>query len=148
MDIIGTILWPIKWVIELILVGFHTLWSSIGLDPDAGITWVLSIVGLVLIVRAALISATAQAVVVGSRLVVLDLTDCDFVDLVGYRMLWEIARTAETSGVPLQAVGAPASVVRVITLLDGMSAGDVGARVAMDAGAEAPAPPFVGSAPS
>src|SRR3712207_5566130 len=55
MDIIGTILWPIKWVIELILVGFHTLWSSIGLDADAGITWVLSIVGLVLIVRAALI---------------------------------------------------------------------------------------------
>ncbi len=55
MDIIGTILWPIKWVIELILVGFHTLWSSIGMDPDAGITWILSIVGLVLIVRAALI---------------------------------------------------------------------------------------------
>ncbi|WP_108249238.1 membrane protein insertase YidC [Planctomonas deserti] len=55
MDIIGTILWPIKWVIELILVGFHTLWSSIGMEPDAGITWVLSIVGLVLIVRAALI---------------------------------------------------------------------------------------------
>jgi YidC/Oxa1 family membrane protein insertase len=55
MDLIGTLLWPIKWVIELILVGFHTLWSSVGLDPDAGITWVLSIVGLVLIVRAALI---------------------------------------------------------------------------------------------
>ncbi len=55
MDIIGTLLWPIKWTIELILVGFHTLWSSIGMEPDAGITWVLSIVGLVLIVRAALI---------------------------------------------------------------------------------------------
>jgi YidC/Oxa1 family membrane protein insertase len=55
MDIIGTILWPIKWVIELILVGFHSLWSAVGLHPDAGITWVLSIVGLVLIVRAALI---------------------------------------------------------------------------------------------
>ena len=55
MDIIGTILWPIKWVIEAILVGWHVFWTSIGLDPDAGITWVLSIVGLVLIVRAALI---------------------------------------------------------------------------------------------
>src|SRR5829696_9516758 len=31
------------------------MWSAIGLHPDAGITWVLSIVGLVLIVRAALI---------------------------------------------------------------------------------------------
>src|SRR6187431_697365 len=55
MDLIGTILWPIKWVIEAILVGFHWFWTSVGLDPDAGLTWVLSIVGLVLIVRAALI---------------------------------------------------------------------------------------------
>lgn len=55
MDPIQTILWPLKWVIEAILVGFHSLWTSFGLDPDAGLTWVLSIVGLVLIVRAALI---------------------------------------------------------------------------------------------
>ncbi|MFT4122996.1 MAG: membrane protein insertase YidC [Microbacteriaceae bacterium] len=54
-DIIGTILWPIKWVIEAILVGFHWLLSHIGFTETAGITWVLSIVGLVLIVRAALI---------------------------------------------------------------------------------------------
>ncbi len=55
MDFFGTILWPIKWVIEAILVGFHWLLSELGLDPDGGLTWVLSIVGLVLIVRAALI---------------------------------------------------------------------------------------------
>jgi len=55
MDIIGSILWPIKWVIEAILVAFHWVFTSIGLDPDAGTTWVLSIVGLVLVVRAALI---------------------------------------------------------------------------------------------
>ena len=55
MDFLGTILWPIKWVVEAILVIFHTLLTSIGLDPDAGITWVLSIVGLVLVIRAALI---------------------------------------------------------------------------------------------
>ena len=54
-DIFGTILWPIKWVVEAILVIFHTLLSNIGLDPDAGLTWVLSIVGLVLVIRAALI---------------------------------------------------------------------------------------------
>lgn len=55
-DFIGTILWPIKWVIEAILVAFHWFWSEvIGLDATAGITWVLSIVGLVLVVRAALI---------------------------------------------------------------------------------------------
>jgi YidC/Oxa1 family membrane protein insertase len=55
MDIFGTILWPIKWAIEAILVAFHTVFSAIGMDPDDGATWVLSIVGLVLVVRAALI---------------------------------------------------------------------------------------------
>src|SRR5690554_738878 len=55
MDFIGTILWPIKWAIEAILVAFHTLLTAIGLDPDDGLTWVLSIVGLVLVVRALLI---------------------------------------------------------------------------------------------
>ncbi len=51
----NTLLWPIKWVIEAILVGFHTLLDLLGMDPAAGLTWVLSIVGLVLVVRAALI---------------------------------------------------------------------------------------------
>lgn len=55
MDFIGLILWPIKWVIELILVSFHSMWTFFGLDGDAGVTWVLSIVGLVIVVRAALI---------------------------------------------------------------------------------------------
>lgn len=55
MDIIGAILWPIKWVIELILVSFHTLFTFLGLDPNAGLTWVLAIAGLVVAVRAALI---------------------------------------------------------------------------------------------
>jgi len=58
MDILsffGTLLWPIKWVIEAILVAFHSFWTFIGMDADAGITWILSIVGLVLVVRAALI---------------------------------------------------------------------------------------------
>lgn len=58
MDIFAffnTLLWPIKWVIEAILVGFHSLLEALGMDPAAGLTWVLSIVGLVLVVRAALI---------------------------------------------------------------------------------------------
>jgi YidC/Oxa1 family membrane protein insertase len=55
MDPISFILWPIKQAIEAILVAFHFLWTAIGFDPAAGVTWVLSIVGLVLVVRAALI---------------------------------------------------------------------------------------------
>jgi len=49
------LLWPIKWLIELILVSFHTLFTFLGLDFNSGASWVLSIVGLVLVVRAALI---------------------------------------------------------------------------------------------
>ena len=49
------LLWPIKWLIELILVSFHTLWTAVGFDFDSGASWVLAIVGLVLVVRAALI---------------------------------------------------------------------------------------------
>jgi YidC/Oxa1 family membrane protein insertase len=55
MDIFSIILWPIKWAIELILVAFHSLWTFLGMDPAAGITWVLAITGLVIVVRAALI---------------------------------------------------------------------------------------------
>lgn len=55
MDIFGLILWPIKWVIEAILVGFHSLLTAAGMEAAAGITWVLSITGLVLVIRAALI---------------------------------------------------------------------------------------------
>ena len=55
MDIIGTILWPLKWAVEFILVSFHWLFTNLGMNPDAGITWVLAIAGLVVVVRAALI---------------------------------------------------------------------------------------------
>lgn len=51
----GVILWPIKWVVEFLLVSWHALFTFLGMDPDAGFTWVLSVVGLVLVIRAALI---------------------------------------------------------------------------------------------
>jgi YidC/Oxa1 family membrane protein insertase len=62
MNIIDTVLWPIKWVIEAILVGWHSLLAAVGMDPAAGLTWVLSIVGLVLVVRAALIPLTVRQI--------------------------------------------------------------------------------------
>jgi YidC/Oxa1 family membrane protein insertase len=49
------LLWPIKWAVELVLVGFHSLFTAVGLPSVAGITWVLSIIGLTVVVRAALI---------------------------------------------------------------------------------------------
>jgi YidC/Oxa1 family membrane protein insertase len=55
MDIFAIILWPFKWVIEAILVTFHSVLTTLGLPEGSGVTWVASIVGLVLVVRAALI---------------------------------------------------------------------------------------------
>jgi YidC/Oxa1 family membrane protein insertase len=55
MDIISAILWPFKWAIEAILVTCHSLLTTLGVPPDSGLSWVVSIVGLVLVVRAALI---------------------------------------------------------------------------------------------
>jgi YidC/Oxa1 family membrane protein insertase len=54
-DLIGIILWPLKWLVELVLVAWHSLFTLIGLPPAAGGTWVLAIIGLVLVVRSALI---------------------------------------------------------------------------------------------
>lgn len=55
MDFLGTILWPLKWVIELILVAWHWLFTAVGMPAAGGLTWMLSILGVVVVVRAALI---------------------------------------------------------------------------------------------
>lgn len=55
MDILGTILWPLRWLIEMILVAAHWAWSMLGLDADNGWTWILSILVLVIVVRSAMI---------------------------------------------------------------------------------------------
>ncbi len=49
------LLLPLKWIIEAVLVGFHWFFSLITGQPDEGWVWVLSIAGLVIVVRAALI---------------------------------------------------------------------------------------------
>lgn len=55
MDFLDTILWPINWVISAVLWVFHWALTSAGMSPDSGWTWTLAIIGLVVIVRAALI---------------------------------------------------------------------------------------------
>lgn len=55
MDFFGTILWPLKWAVEAILVAWHWLFTTLGLPAAGGLTWMLSILGVVIIVRAALI---------------------------------------------------------------------------------------------
>ena len=55
MDFFETIMFPFKWLVSVIMVGFHEGLSSIGLPEASGWTWTLSIIGLVLVIRAALI---------------------------------------------------------------------------------------------
>ena len=54
-DLFSTIMWPFKFLVEAILVFWHWVFTSIGMESSTGATWVLSIVGLVIVVRAALI---------------------------------------------------------------------------------------------
>lgn len=55
MDFLQTILTPFEWLVSMIMVLFHDGLTAIGLPAASGITWTLSIIGLVLVIRAALI---------------------------------------------------------------------------------------------
>src|SRR5688500_13272843 len=46
---------PLYYAVSAIMVAWHWLFTELGLDPDAGGTWALSIIGLTLVVRAMLI---------------------------------------------------------------------------------------------
>lgn len=55
MDIFSILMWPIKWVIELVLVSWHWIITALGVPSTSGIGWVLAVVGLVVVVRSAMI---------------------------------------------------------------------------------------------
>ncbi|TIC82797.1 membrane protein insertase YidC [Nocardioides sp. GY 10127] len=52
LSLIGT---PLYYAISAVLVGWHWLFTTIGMNPDGGMTWALSIIGLTLVIRALLI---------------------------------------------------------------------------------------------
>jgi len=53
-DLGSFIMAPLYWITSLLLSGFHTLFGSV-FGPSSGWSWVLSIVGLTVVIRAALI---------------------------------------------------------------------------------------------
>ncbi len=55
MSFFEQLIYPFEWVVSWILYGWHQLFSAIGLDEASGGAWVLSIVGLVVVMRAAMI---------------------------------------------------------------------------------------------
>jgi YidC/Oxa1 family membrane protein insertase len=50
-----TVLAPLEWVVAWLMVGFHQVFTWIGLPPAAGFSWAMSIVGLVIVIRIILI---------------------------------------------------------------------------------------------
>ncbi|MBL3699463.1 membrane protein insertase YidC [Leucobacter luti] len=62
MDFFETILWPLRWLVELVLAVWHQALTWLGMEPASGLTWVLSIIGLVIVVRSALIPVTVRQI--------------------------------------------------------------------------------------
>lgn len=62
MEFFETLLWPLRWLVELVLMLWHEFFTWLGMNSDAGTTWVLSIIGLVVVVRSALIPVTLRQI--------------------------------------------------------------------------------------
>ncbi len=54
-DIGHFIMVPLYYIISAVLLGWHKLFELLGLDPAGGLSWTLSIIGLTIVIRAALI---------------------------------------------------------------------------------------------
>jgi YidC/Oxa1 family membrane protein insertase len=54
-DIGSFIMTPLYYAISAIMLGWHKLFETVGLDPKGGLSWALSIVGLTLVIRVLLI---------------------------------------------------------------------------------------------
>jgi YidC/Oxa1 family membrane protein insertase len=50
-----TVLAPLEWVVAWLMVSFHQFFNVVGLPAASGLTWGLSIVGLVIVIRIVLI---------------------------------------------------------------------------------------------
>jgi YidC/Oxa1 family membrane protein insertase len=55
IDFFTSLIEPIEWLVAWIMYGFHTLLTNLGMPSASGWTWTLSIVGLVVVMRAAMI---------------------------------------------------------------------------------------------
>src|SRR5450756_592631 len=54
-SLFDTVLAPLEWVVAWLMDGFHRIFTWVGLPPAAGLTWAMSIVGLVIVIRIVLI---------------------------------------------------------------------------------------------
>lgn len=62
MDVGAALLFPFQWLVSAVLAGLHGGLSAAGMPAGGGWTWALSIIGLVLAIRALLIPVSLQQV--------------------------------------------------------------------------------------
>jgi YidC/Oxa1 family membrane protein insertase len=55
MDFIDETMAPFRWLVSVVMIGFHEALTAIGMPASSGWTWTLSIIGLVLVIRAMLL---------------------------------------------------------------------------------------------
>lgn len=55
IDFFTSLIKPIEWLVAWIMYGFHSALTTIGMPSASGWTWTLSIIGLVIVMRAAMI---------------------------------------------------------------------------------------------
>ncbi len=55
MGTLDKILFPLKWVVAQIMVGSHNVFTYLGMNPESGWGWVLSIITLTVVIRVLLI---------------------------------------------------------------------------------------------
>ncbi|WP_109472718.1 membrane protein insertase YidC [Ornithinimicrobium cavernae] len=51
MGFLDTLLWPFTWLVSTIMAGFHWLLTEVGMQDTNGLTWILVIIGLVVVLR-------------------------------------------------------------------------------------------------
>jgi len=68
MDFLNSILAPIEWLVAWIMYGFHQALTTIGMPEASGWTWGLSIVGLVLVMRAAMIPLFVRQIMASRKM--------------------------------------------------------------------------------
>ena len=67
-DLFNTIIGPIEWLVAWIMYGFHQAFTSIGMPPASAWTWALSIVGLVIVMRAAMIPLFVKQIMASRKM--------------------------------------------------------------------------------
>ena len=67
-DLLNSLLAPIEWLVAWIMYGFHQALTAIGMDPASGWTWALSIVGLVVVMRAAMIPLFVKQIMASRKM--------------------------------------------------------------------------------